>query len=89
MTFVKSFKAIAQRWKDLKGKNTRACFVSDEEKSFIGLTPGECVQDDQAEADDAVAAQGGQHSFEVGPVDVRLQLESHDCEVANVIGAEG
>jgi hypothetical protein len=53
------------------------------------LAPGECVQDDQAEADDAVAAQGGQHSFEVGPVDVRLQLESHDCEVANVIGTEG
>ena len=53
------------------------------------VKPGKSVQDDQAEADDAVAAEGGEHALEVSPVDVGLQLEAHDREMADVIREEG
>ena len=46
------------------------------------------MEDDEAESDDAVAAEGGQHSFEVRAADVGLQLEPHDREVPDVVRTE-
>ena len=47
------------------------------------------MEDNQVEADDAVAAQRGQHSLKVSPVNVVVQLESHDDKVADVIRTKG
>jgi hypothetical protein len=54
----------------------------------VKFVPSESVEDDEAEADDAVAAEGGEHAFEVRAVDVRLQPEAHDREVADVVRTE-
>ena len=49
---------------------------------------GRGVEEHEGDADDAVAAHGGQHPLEVGAGDEVLHLEAHDGEVADVVRAE-